>query len=252
MNNIDLMESDVKIIVSKGVVKFPEYEQLKNEAIKVAEYVSSIEVAEDTVKQAKKLLATVNKSVKNLEDRRIAIKKEILEPYNIFETQVKEIVNIVKDADTLVRNQVKELEEIERDKKRQTIEDIWNLRLSVYEFDFIEFDRFLKPTHLNKTVSVTRVEDEMIEFLEKVDKDVDLIKTLPNGKEILQEYIDCLDLTVSMSLVNERKDKEKKVNEIYEEVEVETYYFRVFNEKDAKLTEMLLNENKIKFEKGII
>lgn len=152
-----------------------------------------------------------------------------------------------------MRNQVKELEEQERDKKRQAIEEIWNLRLQAYDFDFVRFEKFLKSEYLNKTVSISKVEDQMVEFLEKVNRDVELIKTLPDRKEILQEYIENIDLSVSMLLVNERKEKEKKVNEIYEENEdiSQIYYFKVFNEKDARLVELLLNENKIQFEKGI-
>lgn len=245
--------NDIETNVIQGSISFPMYEELKNQALQVAEYVSSIEVTEDTVKQSKKLLATVNKSVKSLEDRRIAIKKELLIPYNEFEAQVKEIVGIVKEADTLVRTQVKELEEKEREEKQDKIEEIWNKRVQAYDFDFINIDKFLVPSHLNKTTSLSKVEDEMVTWLEKVNSDLKVIESLPDRKEILQEYIENIDLTVSMLLVNERKEKEKKVNEIYEENEdiSQVYYFKIFNEKDTKLVELLLNENKIQFEKGI-
>lgn len=239
--------NDIETKVIQGSISFPMYEDLKNQALQVAEYVSSIEVTEDTVKQSKKLLATVNKSVKSLEDRRIAIKKELLLPYDEFEAQVKEIVGIVKEADTLVRTQVKELEEKEREEKQAKIEEIWNKRVQAYDFDFISFDKFLVPSHLNKKTSLSKVEDEMVTWLEKVNSDLKVIESLPDRKEILQEYIENIDLSVSMLLVNERKEKEKIVEKIYQEDKEITYYFQVFNEKDAKLTEMLLKENNINF-----
>lgn len=96
-----ILNDDIETKVIQGSISFPMYEELKDQALRVAKFVSSIDVTEDTVKQSKKLLATVNKSVKALEDRRIAIKKELLEPYSEFEAQVKEIVTIVKDAISL-------------------------------------------------------------------------------------------------------------------------------------------------------
>lgn len=41
----------------------------------------------------------------------------MLEPYNEFEKQVKEIVSIVKTADEMVRQQVTQMEEEEREDK---------------------------------------------------------------------------------------------------------------------------------------
>lgn len=248
MNDL-ILSSDIQVKVTRGSIDFPEYELLKRQAIEVAEFVGNIEVSEENVKQAKKLLATVNKSVKSLEDRRISIKKEMLEPYNDFETQVKEIVKIVKDADTLVRNQVKELDEQERENKKVKINDIWNKRINHYDFDFVDFEQFLTPSHLNKSTSLSKVEDEMVQWLEKINSDLEVIENLPNKKEVLQEYIENLDLTVSMLIVNERKEKENKVEEFYKEEKENIYQFIIFNEKDAKLTEMLLKENDIKFEK---
>lgn len=245
-----ILYSDLETKVIQGSISFPAYQQLKEQAMQVAEFVESIEVNDDNVKQAKKLLAAVNKSVKSLEDRRIAIKKEILKPYDEFETQVKEIVGIVKNADTLVRDQVRELEEQEREEKKNIIQEIWDKRVQAYDFDFITFDKFLQPEHLNKTAVLSKIESEMVDFLEKVNGDLKVINSLSDRKEVLQEYIENVDLSLSMLLVNERKEKEKKINEIYKNEEQEIYYFKVFSEKDAKFTEMLLKENKIKFEKN--
>src|SRR5699024_12332068 len=61
-------------------------------------------------------------------DRRISIKKEMLQPYNTFESQVKDIVSIVKQADNVVRSQVKEIEERDREAKRQELEALFNKR----------------------------------------------------------------------------------------------------------------------------
>src|SRR4051794_7228445 len=103
-----------KIVVKQGSIQFNDYENVKQQAIKLAEEIKTVEVTEDNIKQSKKLLAAVNKRLKELDDKRISIKKVMLEPYQLFEEQVKEIAAIVKDADQDVREQVKYLEEFER------------------------------------------------------------------------------------------------------------------------------------------
>ena len=115
----------INVEVEKGSIKFPAYETLKEQALEVARIVSETDVTQENVKESKKMLANVNKSVKELESRRIAVKKAILEPYTEFEKQIKEIVAIVKDADEIVRIQVKDLEEVERSDKRDELENIW-------------------------------------------------------------------------------------------------------------------------------
>ncbi|EGQ1206894.1 DUF1351 domain-containing protein, partial [Listeria monocytogenes] len=105
-------------VVTQGSILFPAYKKIKSDSLLLAQQIENIEVTEENVKQSKKLLAAVNKEVKNLESERILIKKEMLEPYNEFEKQVKEIVSIVKTADEMVRQQVTQMEEEEREDKK--------------------------------------------------------------------------------------------------------------------------------------
>ena len=251
MDNELMSITDNEIQVINGSITFNGYERYKQEALKVAEYIQSIEVDEENIKAAKKLLAKVNKSVKSLEDRRILIKKEILEPYNLFEIQIKEIVGIVKDADTLVRSQVKELEEIERENKRSELENIWNDRVTMYDFDFVNFEDFLLPGHLNKTVAVNKTEEEMVTFLERLQNDFTVISGLPDREEVLFEYQNCLDLGTALGNVQASKIKREEVRKVYEDVseESEEYIFKVFSKKDKDLVELLMYNHDIDYER---
>ena len=67
----------------------------------------------------------------------------MLEPYQEFEEQVKEIVGIVKEADATVRQQVKVLEETERMGKETEIWDILDKRIKQFKLgDLIPFTDF--------------------------------------------------------------------------------------------------------------
>ena len=100
----ELLKVDIEgIQIVQGLVNFNDYQRIKKEAEALAEQIKTVEVNEENVKASKKLLAVVNKRLKELEDTRIGIKKSMLEPYQLFEEQVKEIVGIVKEADAEVR-----------------------------------------------------------------------------------------------------------------------------------------------------
>ncbi|EAD5794130.1 DUF1351 domain-containing protein, partial [Listeria monocytogenes] len=151
-------------VVTQGSILFPAYKKIKSDSLLLAQQIENIEVTEENVKQSKKLLAAVNKEVKNLESERILIKKEMLEPYNEFEKQVKEIVSIVKTADEMVRQQVTQMEEEEREDKKLVLKRMFEKRIRMYDFKtYFTFDDFLENRHLNKSLSINKIESEMVE-----------------------------------------------------------------------------------------
>ena len=253
MNN-ELMALDVEqISLQQGNINFPEYTKLKQQAQELAEWISNIEVQPENVKENKKLLAAVNKSVNELETRRKAIKACMLEPYNQFEQQVKEIVAIVKDADEIVRQQVKALEEQERQEKKAALEDLFNKRIVHYSFrDLFTFDDFLKPQHLNKTASIDSVEKEIISFLSKITADLKAIESMPDAKEVLSAYLDTKDLAGALTLHQRNKQQKERIEQAQalQPTESEINYLvsvKVYNQKELKLLEMLLQQNGFEF-----
>ena len=246
MNEIKPYEPDIQY--KKAPVLFSNYQSLKKQALQIADFVSSIQVTEDTMKAAKKMITTTRKAVKGLDSKRLEIKKAILEDYNTFEKQVNELKKIVDDADMTVRSQVKELEEKERETKKKAIKDIWDKRISMYDAQKIPnlFDRWLRPEHLNKTKSLTATEKEMTSFLESIQKGIDGIGLMPDSSEIMAAYIHCLSLSDAIAEVNQKKADEKIAAEIVDDVP-DSAVFVVAGSKDIALTEMLLKENKINF-----
>lgn len=206
----DLQNQDLKIEVIQGKISFPEYERLRSEAVEVAERVASMDVTEDNIKETKKILAKVNKSVKRLEDNRIAIKKEMLKPYNEFEVLVKEIVSIVKDADGSVRDKVRELEEVERQNKEIEIKALWNLRSPAYEFDFVTFDDFMEPAFLLKSATVSKTEEAMVDFLERINSDLKVIDYMGDDR-VLRAYKDVLSVDKAIEIVKDLDESKRQL-----------------------------------------
>jgi hypothetical protein len=253
----ELLKVDFEgIQVVQGLVQFNDYQRIKKEAEDLAEQIKTVEVNEENVKASKKLLAVVNKRLKDLEDTRIGIKKTLLEPYQLFEDQVKEIVGIVKEADAEVREQVKLLDEFERIVKEDMIKEIWEKRKVHYSLgSLIPFEDFACPKHFNKTTSIDAVEKEMVAFLEHTQKDINVIKAMDNAKEIVSAYLGRYDLAEAIAIVTAQVAREKEIEKktkalekakAKEEVK-QIFAFEVYDEKDFKLVEMFMNQNDIKF-----
>lgn len=242
------------IKVQPGTVTFPGYENLKEEALYLAKQIEVLKVDEENVKTSKKMLATINSRVKELEDKRISIKKQIMEPYDEFEKQVKEIVKIVKEADETVRGQVRQLEEEERQNKREQLEILWDKRIGQYQFnEFFEFEHFLKPQHLNKSTSLNTVEKEMVEWLEQRDQDIKYLKTLDYKDEILAEYRQSKNLSEAVNTVQDRHREHDEVKQQMDTGSKKKSYMIIFNnEAEYEFAKMLLNEKELNFETKVV
>lgn len=251
MNELKTFD-DLKINLKVGSIDFPEYEDLLAQAMQVAEYLKTLEVNEDNIKENKKILATANKAIKELNDRRIKIKKAIMVPYDEFAEKVKNIETIVKEADELVRNQVRDLEEKEREEKKTQIKEIWDKRFDSYEYaKVMTFDDFLDNKHLNKTTTLKKVEEEMVETLEKWEKDIKLLSGMENSRQLIHTYSYLQDVTEAINIVKAENEEIKRQQESLKNEYVEVskiFIFKIIDEKDAKLAEMLLKENNIEFD----
>jgi hypothetical protein len=239
-----------QIIVKPGLIEFNEFDRLKSQALQLAENIGQVEVNEETIQFSKKMLTAVNAKIKELESKRISIKKEMLEPYDTFEKQVKEIVTIVKDADNLVRDQVRTLEERERDAKREQVAEIFGKRIGHYIFgEVFTFEKFIKPSHLNKSTSIKSVEKEMVDWLEKIDNDLKVIGTLVNSDSVLAEYYDTKDLTTAINIVNDREAVKNNIvaQKVIKNTAKNAYTITIDDEKDFKLVEMFMQNNNIKY-----
>lgn len=196
-----------------GEIFFPNYEDILGQAKELAEQINSVEVTEENVKLTKKMLATVNKRVNELEDSRKAVKKQLLEPYEAFEKQVKEIVSIVKEADNTVRTQVRELEEQERQAKYESIRLLWVRRINLHPelIDLFTHLDFITNQHTNKTTPMSKIEEEMVTWLQQRSADVKFLNSLENANEIIVEYIRCKNPVQAIEVVKERKRIQEEV-----------------------------------------
>lgn len=246
-------EHDYRVITTQGQVNFEEYDNLLSEANNLAEHVKEVEVTEENVKEAKKLMASMNNRVKDLDNVRRDVKRAMLEPYNNFEEQVKTIKQIIDEAVTHVKKQERELTEKERDEKRDAIAQLFDKRIQHYDFEkILGFADFIKPHHLNKSYSMNKVEEELVEWLEKTKRDIETISRLENKEDIIIEYQNTQDLSMAFEIVDKRNERKRKIEEQQKQTGKPTkttyHVFTIGDDKEAQIAKLLLEQNNINFE----
>lgn len=245
------MENSGEIRFDVAPVDFPGYEEFKAKAAAVANQINNTDVDPKNIKEAKTTLAEARKITDRLSRARIDIKNAILERYTVFESQVKEISAIIGDAEDALRAKVQEMEEAERRMKKELILEIWEKRVSGYP-DIVEFipgafDRWFKPQFTNKTMSMKKVEEDMTEWLRKTDQEMISAKAVSD--ECLIQYLTCGDLTKAIEGSKIIEEFEEKILAREQEEPMETALFLIRGSKDITLTEMLLKQNEIEFER---
>lgn len=247
----EILKKEPDVRFSPAKVGFPSYEKYKAQATAIAEYIGDIEVTPENVKEVKKTLAQARKITDGLNRKRIDIKKAVLEDFSVFEDQVKELSRIVDEADSKVRAMVKTLEEEERVNKRKILLDVWNKRITMYENVTSllpdPFNTWLQPKHLNKTTTLTSVERDMVEWLEKKSSELATMKEM--GDAYLTSYIKTGDMVQAIKDAQTTEQIHQMIRAAPEEPEEQTAVFVVKGSQQITLTELLLKTNNIEYQR---
>lgn len=252
MENLEIIERENDITYQIPQVNFPAFEDYKQQAEAVSSYIRSLPVTQENIKAVKVELAKARKLTDRLNRSRIDIKQAILSQYTVFESQVKELCDIVGEADEELRDKVRQLEELERKCKMSEIEELWDKRISQYDeirkYIPCALDLWFRPQYLNKTYSMKRIEDDMRDWLEECDNNIRVASKM--GEDYLYEYTVTGNLAEAIELVQKREQWESELEDEDPEEEIPVQIFVVSGAKDIKLAEMLLKENNINYKKG--
>lgn len=266
-NNHPLIDMDAvnkDITYRTAEVAFPNYEYYLAQARQIAEFINSIDLTEDNIKEAKTTLAAARKVADGLDRKRIDLKKQLLGNFSVFEGQIRQIQSVVSAAESDLREKVKELDELQREQKKEKIAEIWDKRfpqytLAKYAGSYETFVKWLQPSFLNKNVSMKAVEQYMVDWLEERESDIKACTNM--GDEYLTEYMLTYHLPTAITSVQQRAERAKAIAEARADAKTEwvddlddddveeVAVFTISGKANIALAERLLTENGIKFHK---
>ena len=171
-------------------------EELKAEiSEKMQEYKSLVFTAE-TIQDAKKDRAKLNKLRTAFEDERKKVKNRCMKPYEKFKRQVEELTALIDEPIQLIDSQIKEVEENRKAQKRKEIEELFS---GIGFQTFVTLGKIWDEKWLNVSFLMSRSEEQMKTCMYQIGNDVMTIKNLPEFSfEALEVYKKSLDLTMAI------------------------------------------------------
>ncbi|MCI9247470.1 MAG: DUF1351 domain-containing protein [Clostridia bacterium] len=203
------------------------FEELKKELTEKSKYYATAVYTEDTITTAKQDRANLNKLVKAVDDEKKRVKNIIMKPYTTFETQCKELMEIVKNAVENIDSQIKSFEDKKKQEKIQQVIQYFFDHVGIYDglinFDIIYNDRWENVTYEMKTI-----QQEIDHIIAKAKTDLMVINSNvineETNKQVTDFYFkninksDCLGLALNeaktieatKSRITEMKKQEEK------------------------------------------
>ena len=181
-------------------------EQLKKASDEIDEKVNNavaLVCNEETIKIVKEVRATLNKELKEFEDKRKQVKSEIMKPYEDFESSYKKYISDkYKSADVELKNKIDTVENELKANKKAEIVNYFNEYLSSKNIDFIKYEQ--ANINITLTASMKSLKEQAKNFIDKIVDDLNLIDTQEHKAEILVEYKQSLNVSQAITTVTNR------------------------------------------------
>lgn len=196
------MENNI-IQVKQLPIIVEQLHEVKAEVTAKVEQALSLVCTEDTVKDVKKVRTELNKELKDYEERRKAVKKAIMTPYEQFEAVYKDCISdTYKRADTELKSKIDSVENELKKKKRIEVLCYFAELCEANSLDFITFEN----ANINVTLSasIKSLKEQAKAFVDKIVDDLNLINTQEHKDEIFYEYKQSLNVSNAITTVSNR------------------------------------------------
>ncbi len=190
-----------------SIVQLPiiteELHSIKAQVTAKVDAILAMPCTEDTVKEIKRMRADLNKDFKELDDKRKLVKREVLRPFEAFESIFKECVSDpFAKAEAELKTKIFEVEDGMKGQKRETISAYYGECLAAHELDFPSFAK--AGIKIGLSDSESKLKKQVDSFIEGIAGDVAMIRTLPHADEIMVEYRASLNTSHAIMTVNNR------------------------------------------------
>lgn len=189
------MNFELKVQAPQNAPVIWNYEELRNNLnTALADYQNRV-YTEDMLAEAKSDRAKLNKLKDAIDAERISRKKEYMKPFETFENQAKELVDLINTASSGIKEQLDTFEQKREAEKKERIERLFADIISNYDLAFITLDKIFNDKWLNKGTSDKAIATEITERCERAVTDMEIIKRLPAYSfEATAVYKETLDL----------------------------------------------------------
>lgn len=195
------------IIVVRQLPEIEEHLQaIKAQVTEKVNAALSLICTEDTIKSVKAVRADLNKDLKEFEERRKAVKKAIMTPYEAFESVYKDCISdTYKRADIELKAKIDSVENELKEQKTAEVKGYFDEYRDSKIVNGITWIGFANA-HINVTLSASMksLKEQAKAFIDRICDDLNLIDTQEHKDEILYEYKQSLNVSGAITTVVNR------------------------------------------------
>ena len=207
------MENVTAVITQESAKISCNFEQVEV-AIKetLAEYKGAV-FTEDSKAIAKKEVASLRSQKKALQDNLRTEKKRYMEPWDEFESQAKALIAMYDEPIDFINGQVQEFEIKRIEKKKELIEKIYSDMVPEELIGYIPLARIYNKKWENATTKEKDIRSEVLNFVEKTRKDIDIISGMKSEavQEAFNIYRNELDLSLAIAHINSYEQQKQQI-----------------------------------------
>lgn len=206
-------EIRVNVEQKNGVIGF-NFEEIKEKLNSELEIYKNMIFTEDSKTEAKKTIASLRKLKKSVNDKKLEVKKSFMIPYTNFETQVKELDNLIDEPINFINNQVEEFERKRVEEKKALISEIYAEIMAEHEeaSGYLPLQRIYDSKWENATTTKKAITETITERVDHVEKDLGIIRSMGSEFEDkgIEKYKATLELSDAIEVMNQyQKQKEE-------------------------------------------
>lgn len=170
-------------------------QELKNALVKY----ENIAYDAGQMKDAKADRANLNKFKDALETERKRIKKLVLEPYEKFEADIKDILALIDKPILAIDCQIKAFEEEKKKEKREIIQRIYDHYIYGYE-KLYSLAEIYNAKWENATFGVDKIEAEIRQKVENFQKGLQAVEAIDGEfkKQVMDKFLTTKDLSQAL------------------------------------------------------
>jgi hypothetical protein len=198
--------ADSLIVVQQLPIIKEQLHSIKAQAQQSVDEALALACTEETYKVVKERRTALNRDRKDLDARRMAVQKQIMQPFEEFDVVYKECVtNVYGPADKLLKERISEIENGLKAEKEKKVIAYFSELAKANGVEWVDYQDMVIAVTMS--ASLKSLKATVKDYIDGVVKDVNCINGMKNAPEIMAEYKQCRNLAVAINSVSQRKDR---------------------------------------------
>lgn len=188
------------------------FEEIKAQLAAEMDQYDGVIFTEDSKTAAKKTVAELRKTKKDIDDRRKEVKKQWMAPYDVFESEVKQLLVLVDKPINYINGQVEEFERKRLEEREAEIKAIYQDEIGDMA-EFLTLHRIRGEKWNNASTSVKIIRKEMQEAISSARAGKMAIEAMNSDAvpDALRKFQATLDLADALAYINQYEAQQTEI-----------------------------------------